>query len=144
MESYRVVGRRDPHIFQGSTPTDGGDFVSFKCRSTPLYPQENDRLIYVRGWVDPRAVMWLQGLREMQVASTSYAPERECILVLGITWRRAVSFTSRSRYPGTQWIGGSVDPRAGVDDPERIKILLLPGPKPRPAGYRHSQRGRSR
>jgi hypothetical protein len=29
-------------------------------------------------------------------------------------------FTSRERAPGTHWIGGWVDPRAGLDDVEKI------------------------
>jgi hypothetical protein len=29
-------------------------------------------------------------------------------------------FTPRERVPGTHWIGGWVDPRAGLDDMEKI------------------------
>jgi hypothetical protein len=29
--------------------------------------------------------------------------------------------------PGTHWIGGRVDPRAGLDDVEKRKFLTLPG-----------------
>jgi hypothetical protein len=43
-----------------------------------------------------------------------------------------VSFTPLSLYPrervhGTQWIGGWVGPRAGLDDVENRKYWILPG-----------------
>jgi hypothetical protein len=31
------------------------------------------------------------------------------------------------RAPGTHWIGGWADPRAGLDDVEKRKFLILPG-----------------
>jgi hypothetical protein len=43
-----------------------------------------------------------------------------------------VSFTSRPLYPGTHWIGGWVDHRAGLDDVEKRKFLTLPGLEIRP------------
>jgi hypothetical protein len=36
-------------------------------------------------------------------------------------------FTSGERAPGANWIGGWVDPRAGLDDVEKRKFLTLPG-----------------
>jgi hypothetical protein len=44
-------------------------------------------------------------------------------LDLGTSWRCVVSVTPRPIYPranspGTHWVGGCVDPRAGVDDVE--------------------------
>jgi hypothetical protein len=33
----------------------------------------------------------------------------------------------RERAPGTHFIGGSVDPRAGQDDMEKWKFLTMPG-----------------
>jgi hypothetical protein len=43
-----------------------------------------------------------------------------------------VSFTPLSLYPrgkspGTHWIGGWVDPRSGLDDLEKRKVLTLRG-----------------
>jgi hypothetical protein len=35
---------------------------------------------------------------------------------------------------GTHWIGGWVDPRAGLDDVEKRKFLILPGLELRPLG----------
>jgi hypothetical protein len=35
------------------------------------------------------------------------------------------------RAPGTHWIGGWVDPSAGLDDVEKRKFLTLPGLEPR-------------
>jgi hypothetical protein len=56
-----------------------------------------------------------------------------------------VSFTPRPHYPrgngpGTHWIGGWVDSRAGLDDVEKRKFLTLPGFELRPLGLPvHSQ-----
>jgi hypothetical protein len=36
-------------------------------------------------------------------------------------------FTPGERAPGTHWLGGWVGPRAGLDDVEKRKFLLLPG-----------------
>jgi hypothetical protein len=41
-------------------------------------------------------------------------------------------FTSGERVLGTHWIGGWVDPRAGVDDVEERKFLTLAGLELRP------------
>jgi hypothetical protein len=51
--------------------------------------------------------------------------------------RLVVSFTPRPLYPQgrarvTHWIGGWVDPRAGLDDMEKIKFLNLPELEIRP------------
>jgi hypothetical protein len=40
----------------------------------------------------------------------------------------------RERAPGTRWIGGWVDPRAGRDDLENRKFLNLQGLELRPLG----------
>jgi hypothetical protein len=50
-----------------------------------------------------------------------------------------VSYTPLPLYPrerasGTYWIGGWVDPRAGLDDVEKRKFLNLPGLELRPLG----------
>jgi hypothetical protein len=36
-------------------------------------------------------------------------------------------FTTGERAPGTQWIGGWMGPRTGLDDVRRRKFLILPG-----------------
>jgi hypothetical protein len=36
-------------------------------------------------------------------------------------------FTPGERAPGTHWIGGGLDLRAGLDDLEKRKFLTLPG-----------------
>jgi hypothetical protein len=43
-------------------------------------------------------------------------------------------FTSGERVPGAHWIGGWMDPRAGLDNVEKRKLLNLPGLKLRPLG----------
>jgi hypothetical protein len=42
-------------------------------------------------------------------------------------WSRLGRFTLGERAPGTHWIGGWVGPRAGLDDIEKIKFLILTG-----------------
>jgi hypothetical protein len=58
------------------------------------------------------------------------------LAVAGGEWSdsRPVRFTPGERAPGNHWIGGWVDPRAGVDDVEKRKFLILPGLKLRPLG----------
>jgi hypothetical protein len=40
---------------------------------------------------------------------------------------RPSRFTPGERAPGTHWIGGWVDPRAGLEDVEERKFLIQPG-----------------
>jgi hypothetical protein len=62
-------------------------------------------------------------------------------LDLGNSWRWVVSFRPRPLYtprkepPGTHWIGGWVNPRAGLDDVEKKQFLTLPGLELRPLGH---------
>jgi hypothetical protein len=41
-------------------------------------------------------------------------------------------FTPEEKAPGTYWIRGWVDPRAGLDNMEKGKFLTLPGLEPQP------------
>jgi hypothetical protein len=43
-------------------------------------------------------------------------------------------FTPGERAPSTHWIGGWVDPRAGLDDVEKRKFLILSVLELRPLG----------
>jgi hypothetical protein len=43
-------------------------------------------------------------------------------------------FTPGVRAPGIHWIGGWLDPRAGLDDVEKRKFLTLPGLELQPLG----------
>jgi hypothetical protein len=69
----------------------------------------------------------------------SYNPV-PCVLDLGTSWRRVVSFTHLSLYPpgeripGTRWIGGWVDSRADVDVTEKWNLLSLLRPELRLLG----------
>jgi hypothetical protein len=47
---------------------------------------------------------------------------------------RPVRFTLRERAPGIHWIGGRVDPKAGLHDVEKRKFLTLLGLELRPLG----------
>jgi hypothetical protein len=58
-------------------------------------------------------------------------------LDLGTSWRWVFSFMPQSLYPrertpSTHCIGGSVGPRAGLNDMEKRKFLTLPGLELRP------------
>jgi hypothetical protein len=44
-------------------------------------------------------------------------------------------FTPGERAPGTHWIGGWVDPRAGLNDMEEWKFLTLPRLELQPLGH---------
>jgi hypothetical protein len=52
----------------------------------------------------------------------------------GVEWSasRLCRFTPGERAPGTHWIGGWVDPRAGLDDLEKRKFFTLSGLELRP------------
>jgi hypothetical protein len=56
--------------------------------------------------------------------SKSIAPPFMTSAADGREWSasRSVRFTSGERSPGTYWIGGRMDPRAGLDAVECIKI----------------------
>jgi hypothetical protein len=47
---------------------------------------------------------------------------------------RPCRFTPGERAPDTHWIGGWVDPRAGLDDVEKRKFLTLQGLELKPIG----------
>jgi hypothetical protein len=61
-------------------------------------------------------------------------------LGLGTSWRGSGQlhapgrFTPGKRAPGTHWIGGWVDLRAGLDDLEKREFLTLQGLELRPLG----------
>jgi hypothetical protein len=57
---------------------------------------------------------------QIHILSTSALAPRPC------------RFTAGERASGTHWIGGWVDPRAGLGDVEKGKLLILPGLKLRP------------
>jgi hypothetical protein len=56
--------------------------------------------------------------------------------LVGGEWSASLhgSFTTGERAPGTHWIGGWVDPRAGLDDVEKRTFLTLPGLELLPLG----------
>jgi hypothetical protein len=47
---------------------------------------------------------------------------------------RPCRFNPGERAPGNHWIGGLVNPRAGLDDVEKRKFLTPPGLELRPLG----------
>jgi hypothetical protein len=56
--------------------------------------------------------------------------------LVGDQWSasRPSRFAPGERAPGTPWIEGWVDPRAGLDDVEKRKLLTPPGLELRPLG----------
>jgi hypothetical protein len=48
---------------------------------------------------------------------------------------RPSRFSPGERGPRTHWIGGWVDPRAGLDDVEKRRFLTLPGLELRHLGH---------
>jgi hypothetical protein len=57
--------------------------------------------------------------------------------LVGDEWSalRPSHFTLGERARSTHWIGGWVDPRAGLDDVEKRKFLTLPGLELGPLGH---------
>jgi hypothetical protein len=47
---------------------------------------------------------------------------------------RSGRFTPGERAPGTHWIGGSMDPRANLDNVEKRKFMTLQGLEIQPLG----------
>jgi hypothetical protein len=59
------------------------------------------------------------------------------ILNLKNSWKQVVIFTPGEQGHGIHWIGGSVGPKAGLNDLEKRKISPLYGLKPRHLGRRN-------
>jgi hypothetical protein len=70
VKAHRVVRRRGSHIFFIDIGfTDGGKGVSL-TRRPPFTPQE-DSWYSIRGWVDPRATVLLEGLGQLKKSTSS-------------------------------------------------------------------------
>jgi hypothetical protein len=69
MEAHMVVRLRLPH-FLDRWFIDGSEVVSLMCRQ-PFAPGRFLILISLRGWVDPRAIVWLVGLGQLKNPMTS-------------------------------------------------------------------------
>jgi hypothetical protein len=55
-------------------------------------------------------------------------------LELGSSWSKWSALRPGPFIPGTQWIGGWVGARAGLNDMDKWKFLTLPGLEFRPLG----------
>jgi hypothetical protein len=49
-------------------------------------------------------------------------------------------FTPGERAPGTHWMRGCVNPRAGLGDMDKWKFLTPPGPELQPVASRYTDR----
>jgi hypothetical protein len=101
---------REPHIFVNNSK---GKKVKLSLDLTNKAPRHED--VWGSGCIDPR------------------------FLDLGTSWRWVVSFTPRPLYPrerapGTHWIRGWVNPRAGLDHMEKCKFFTPPGFELQPLG----------
>jgi hypothetical protein len=67
MEAHRVVIRRVSHFLENRF-TDGGEVVSL-TRRPPFTPRQIPGTHFVTGWVDPRAIVRLEGLRGIEPAT---------------------------------------------------------------------------
>jgi hypothetical protein len=90
---------------------------------------------------------------KLSLCLTNYYPLKACggvdveihifltsVLVGEWSASRPCCFTRREITPGNHWIGGWVDPKAGLDDVEKRKFLTLPGLELRSLGCpAHSQ-----
>jgi hypothetical protein len=62
---------RLPH-FLDNWLTDGGEVVGPTCQEATIYPPGRFLvLIFVRGWVNPRAIVWLEVLHQLKNPVTS-------------------------------------------------------------------------
>jgi hypothetical protein len=74
MEAHTVVRRRGAHIFW----TIGSQMavrLSALHAGCPLPPQEDYWYSFVRGWVNSRAIVWLEGLGQLKNPITSLGTE---------------------------------------------------------------------
>jgi hypothetical protein len=91
VEAHRVVRRRDSHIFLDNRLIDGVEVVSLKRRPHLLPPGRFLVLISVTGWVDPRAIVRLEGLGQPKTPVTSPGIE-------SATFRLVVKCLNQLRY----------------------------------------------
>jgi hypothetical protein len=76
------------------------------------------------------------GFTNRRAFSNTYIYVSFTSALVGGEWSasRPGRFTPGERAPNTQWIGGWLGPRAGLDDVDKRKFLTLPGLELRPLG----------
>jgi hypothetical protein len=70
--------------FLGNWLSDGGKVVSLMHR-LPFIPRKIPGIIFVRGWVNPRAIIWLEGLSQLKIQWSHWEsnprPSGSCIYI---------------------------------------------------------------
>jgi hypothetical protein len=155
MDAYRVVGRRGSHIFSRQL-THRWRWGCQPYALVSLHPPGKFLvLISVRGWVDPRAIVWLEGLDQLKNPMTSSGIEpaafrlvAQCLnqlryrmLPVWTTWRRENSWPYRdlnSDPSVIQFIANHYTDYAIVWVWDKDKIIC-PCWEPNPSYLTHSQ-----
>jgi hypothetical protein len=71
VETHTVVRRWSSPHFLDNRLTDGGEVVSLRAGRPPFTPRRFLVLLSVRGWVNPRDIVRLQGLDQLKNPITS-------------------------------------------------------------------------
>jgi hypothetical protein len=111
---------------------------NFEARVVSITKQNCTCLVYSEFSLEPKskckfrtlATILFQALRHEDVWGSGCRDPH--FLVLGTSWRWVVSFTPLPLYPregapGAHFIGGWVDPRAGLDDMEKWNSFYATG-----------------
>jgi hypothetical protein len=100
--------------FLHSRVTDGGEVVNLTRQQPFTPPGRFVILIFVRGWVDPRAIMRLQGLGQLQNPMTS-----------GIEHSPSNNYATACPWMNEEWINFAADTKFVLQSSGRNFSLLM-------------------